>query len=62
MFMVSFLVYIYYNIVLAYSFHYLFSGFAEVLPWTKCDQWWNSAQTKGIDLLLFTRLYRDKVR
>lgn len=47
MVMVSFLVYIYYNIVIAYSFHYLFSGFQKVLPWTRCDAWWNSANTKA---------------
>ena len=43
----SFLVMIYYNIVIAYSLHYLFSGFAKILPWTKCDQWWNSAETRA---------------
>ena len=47
MVVVSFLVMIYYNIVIAYSLHYLFSGFAKVLPWTKCNQWWNSAETKA---------------
>ena len=33
--------------VIAYSFHYLFSGFQKVLPWTRCDAWWNSANTKA---------------
>jgi len=47
MVVVSFLVMIYYNIVIAYSLHYLFSGFAKILPWTKCNQWWNSAETKA---------------
>ena len=47
MVVVSFLVMIYYNIVIAYSLHYLFSGFAKILPWTKCDQWWNSPETKA---------------
>merc|ERR1711935_26006 len=43
----SFLVMIYYNIVIAYSLHYLFSGFAKILPWKKCDQWWNSVETRA---------------
>ena len=42
MVLVSFLVMIYYNIIIAYSFHYLFSGFQKTLPWTKCNMWWNS--------------------
>ncbi len=43
----SFMVIIYYNVVIAWSVHYLFSGFQKVLPWTKCDEWWNTATTKG---------------
>ena len=47
MIVVSFLVMIYYNIVIAYSMHYLFSGFQKVLPWTKCNEWWNSQETRA---------------
>ena len=47
MIVVSFLVMIYYNIVIAYSMHYLFSGFQKILPWTKCNGWWNSQETKA---------------
>ena len=46
MVVVSFLVMIYYNLVIAYSFHYLFSGFAKVLPWTRCDAWWNRKKSE----------------
>ncbi|CBY07711.1 unnamed protein product [Oikopleura dioica] len=45
--LVTFMVIIYYNVVIAWSVHYLFSGFQKVLPWTKCDEWWNTATTKG---------------
>ena len=38
--------------VIAYSFHYLFSGFQKVLPWTRCDAWWNSANTKEFGLYM----------
>lgn len=40
------MVIIYYNVVIAWSVHYLFSGFQKVLPWTKCDEWWNTPITK----------------
>ena len=41
------MVIIYYNVVIAWSVHYLFSGFQKILPWTKCDEWWNTPTTKG---------------
>ena len=52
MVVVSFLVMIYYNLVIAYSFHYLFSGFQKILPWTRCDAWWNSPQTRAECLII----------
>ncbi|CAG5103406.1 Oidioi.mRNA.OKI2018_I69.chr1.g759.t1.cds [Oikopleura dioica] len=47
MILVSFYVMIYYNVVIAWSIHYLFSGMQKILPWTKCNEWWNTAITKG---------------
>ena len=44
---VSFFVMIYYNIVIAYSLHYLVAGFNKVLPWTECNAWWNKNETKA---------------
>ncbi|XP_039248942.1 sodium-dependent proline transporter-like [Styela clava] len=41
MVLVSFFVIIYYNVIVAYAFYYLFASFTSVLPWTLCDQWWN---------------------
>ena len=46
------MVMIYYNLVIAYSFHYLFSGFQKILPWTRCDAWWNSPQTRAECLII----------
>jgi len=43
MMLVSFFVIIYYNVIIAYAFHYLFASFTSVLPWTLCNEWWNKA-------------------
>ena len=32
-----------YNVLLTWSFYYLFSSFTSVLPWSKCDNDWNTA-------------------
>ncbi|KAF8570663.1 hypothetical protein P879_06694 [Paragonimus westermani] len=41
--LINFLVNSYYTVVLSWGVHYLFASFNSVLPWTRCDQWWNSA-------------------
>ena len=39
--MVSFLVCVYFSVIIGWSFYYLFASFQPVLPWTRCDRWWN---------------------
>ena len=41
MVIVSFFVCVYYNVIIGWSLYYLFASFQSVLPWTRCDQWWN---------------------
>lgn len=31
-----------YNIILTWAFYYLFSSFSLVLPWSHCDNYWNT--------------------
>lgn len=42
MFLMSSLVGVYYNMILAWALFYLVSSLNSVLPWSSCDNWWNS--------------------
>ncbi|KAJ8301431.1 hypothetical protein KUTeg_020418 [Tegillarca granosa] len=33
---------LYYNMILAWSYYYMFSSFTSVLPWSNCDNPWNT--------------------
>jgi SNF family Na+-dependent transporter len=39
MFVVSILIAIYYNMIIAWTLYYLFASFAKVLPWSVCGDW-----------------------
>ena len=42
MFMLSMYIGTYYNIILSWAFFYIFSSFSSSLPWSSCDNWWNT--------------------
>ena len=42
MVIVSSMVAIYYNMIIAYSLFYLFASFTSYLPWQDCDKSWNN--------------------
>uniref|UniRef100_T1J3F9 Transporter n=1 Tax=Strigamia maritima TaxID=126957 RepID=T1J3F9_STRMM len=42
MFIVSFLVGIYYNMIIGWTWYYLFNSFTDVLPWNSCGNYWNT--------------------
>ncbi|XP_076352499.1 sodium- and chloride-dependent glycine transporter 1-like [Tachypleus tridentatus] len=49
MVLMSFLVGIYYNMILAWSLFYLFSSFTSQLPWSSCENWWNTNACRRFD-------------
>ncbi|XP_041348336.1 sodium- and chloride-dependent glycine transporter 1-like [Gigantopelta aegis] len=53
MVIVSSITAIYYNMILAWSLYYLFASFTSELPWTSCDNHWNT-QDCSLKLPLIT--------
>ncbi|KAK2715135.1 sodium- and chloride-dependent glycine transporter 1-like isoform X2 [Artemia franciscana] len=49
MFSISFLVAIYYNVIVAWSFYYLFASFTNELPWSHCENDWNTPACARFD-------------
>uniref|UniRef100_T1KQK1 Transporter n=3 Tax=Tetranychus urticae TaxID=32264 RepID=T1KQK1_TETUR len=49
MFLMSGLVGIYYNMILAWAMFYLFSSFTDKLPWSSCENEWNTNACRKFD-------------
>ncbi|XP_033109015.1 sodium- and chloride-dependent glycine transporter 1-like [Anneissia japonica] len=48
---------IYYNVIIAYTLHYLYFSFTRVLPWADCTHYWNTddcMNSKGTNSTNFT--------
>jgi solute carrier family 6 amino acid transporter-like protein 5/7/9/14 len=39
----------YYNIILSWAFFYIFSSFTDHLPWSSCENWWNTEACRRFD-------------
>ncbi|XP_064610216.1 sodium- and chloride-dependent glycine transporter 1-like [Liolophura sinensis] len=56
MVIISILVDIYYNVIIGWSFYFLFRSFTSVLPWSHCDNDWNTEMCVEIGNLNSSRV------
>uniref|UniRef100_H2ZDJ2 Transporter n=1 Tax=Ciona savignyi TaxID=51511 RepID=H2ZDJ2_CIOSA len=56
MMFISFVVCIYYNVIIAYSLHFIFNSFTSVVPWSTCGNYWNSKFCRTNTLPEITRI------
>jgi len=47
--LIAFYVDFYYNVIIAWSLRYFFSSFSTMLPWTTCDNPWNTPLCREFD-------------
>jgi solute carrier family 6 dopamine transporter-like protein 3 len=40
--LIAFYVDFYYNVIIAWALRYFFASFSSLLPWTTCDNSWNT--------------------
>ncbi|OCT67680.1 hypothetical protein XELAEV_18038981mg [Xenopus laevis] len=59
MVLISTLVTIYYNVIIAYSLYYLFASFTSVLPWSECFEWADEKCSKTPKVLCNVTLGHD---
>ncbi|XP_067948115.1 sodium- and chloride-dependent glycine transporter 1-like isoform X2 [Watersipora subatra] len=48
MIVVSFMVGIYYNVIISWTLYYFFASMTSQLPWELCNEWWNTALCANI--------------
>ncbi|GAB6026269.1 hypothetical protein CHUAL_012477 [Chamberlinius hualienensis] len=47
--LIAFYVDFYYNVIIAWSLHYFFASFTTILPWTTCNNSWNTENCVEMD-------------
>ena len=47
--LIAFYVDFYYNVIIAWALRYFFASFSSLLPWTTCDNPWNTPHCRAFD-------------
>ena len=61
MVIITFLCSVYYNVIIAWTFYYMFASFRSTLPWEKCEPAWSNNLCKYVKTRLFPLLLRTKL-
>lgn len=48
--LIAFYVDFYYNVIIAWALRFFFASFTDLLPWTTCDNPWNTPDCRTLDL------------
>jgi len=56
--LIAFYVDFYYNVIIAWALRYFFASFTSLLPWTTCDNSWNTPMCRPVssDVCFFVPL------
>lgn len=58
--LIAFYVDFYYNVIIAWALRFFFASFTNLLPWTTCDNEWNTPNCRPVRSKLFNvTLYKQ---
>uniref|UniRef100_A0A1B6MBJ9 Transporter n=1 Tax=Graphocephala atropunctata TaxID=36148 RepID=A0A1B6MBJ9_9HEMI len=52
--LIAFYVDFYYNVIIAWALRFFFASFTNMLPWTSCDNEWNTPNCRPLEVLLWS--------
>ncbi|XP_073995494.1 sodium-dependent dopamine transporter isoform X3 [Rhodnius prolixus] len=52
--LIAFYVDFYYNVIIAWALRFFFASFTDMLPWTTCDNPWNTPQCRPLDVNIWS--------
>ncbi|KAL1140203.1 hypothetical protein AAG570_000135, partial [Ranatra chinensis] len=52
--LIAFYVDFYYNVIIAWALRFFFASFTDLLPWTTCDNVWNTPKCRPLDVNIWT--------
>ncbi|CAH1403428.1 unnamed protein product [Nezara viridula] len=52
--LIAFYVDFYYNVIIAWALRFFFASFTDLLPWTTCDNTWNTPKCRPLDVNIWS--------